>query len=109
MLNRSLIMKRAWELAGKHGIDIGEALHRSWMVLKTRVENDRRIAEAKKVAGVTEEVNTWYGWKEAGFMVAHGSKALFGCPLIWASKGDGKIYNASFFGASQVEPLAVEG
>lgn len=108
MLDRVLIMKRAWEIAGKYGIEIGEALHRSWMVMKVSGENARRIEDAQKAAGITEEVKTWYGWKMAGYMVSHGSKALFGCPLIYASKGDNVVYRASFFGASQVEPIAVE-
>lgn len=29
--------------------------------------------------------------------------ALFGCSLIWGSKGDGAVYNARFFGRSQVQ------
>ena len=35
----------------------------------------------------------------------HGSKALFRAVLIWASHGDGATYKASFFGASQVQPI----
>ena len=103
MLNRVAVMKRAWALSEKYGIEFGEALHRSWMMLKAMPENARRIDEAKKAAGVTEEVKTWSEWWNNGFEVMHGSKALFGCKLIWASKGDGVIYKASFFGASQVK------
>lgn len=33
------------------------------------------------------------------------TKALFGCSLIWGSKGDGASYNASFFGRSQVQAV----
>lgn len=105
--NLTVIMKRAWEVFRKEkGISFGEALHRSWLTEKAAPENARRIAEAKANAGVTEEVKTWYGWKQAGYMVNHGSKALFGVSLIWGSKGDGKLYKASFFGASQVSALA---
>ena len=43
--------------------------------------------------------------KAAGYEVIHGSKALFRAVLIWASHGDGKTYTASFFGASQVQPI----
>ena len=32
-------------------------------------------------------------------------KALFGCDLIHASKGDGAIYKARFFGISQVQQI----
>lgn len=45
-------------------------------------------------------------WLEKlGYEVIHGSKALFGCALIWGSKGDGAIYKASFFGRSQVQEI----
>jgi len=54
---------------------------------------------------ITEPVNTWAGWKAAGYMVEHGAKALFQAVLIHSSKGDGQTYRASFFGASQVKPL----
>lgn len=107
--NLSTIMKRAWEIFHKEvkkPISFAEALHRSWEVTKAEPENARRIEEAKAAAGVTEEVKTWFAWKQAGYMVNHGSKALFGVELIYASKGDGKVYKASFFGASQVAALA---
>ena len=100
------IMSRAWELFRKGGISFGEALHRAWMSVKSKGENARRIAEAKAAAGIEEEVDSWKGWKDKGFEVIHGSKALFGVELIYASKGDGAVYKASFFGASQVAPIA---
>lgn len=56
-------------------------------------------------AGVADPVNTWAGWKAAGYMVEHGAKALFQAVLIYSSKGNGQTYRASFFGASQVKPL----
>ena len=43
--------------------------------------------------------------KAAGDMVEHGAKALFQAVLIHSSRGDGQTYRASFFGASQVQPL----
>lgn len=43
------------------------------------------------------------GGKKLGYEVIHGSKALFGCELIWGSRGDGAIYKARFFGRSQVQ------
>ena len=58
-----------------------------------------------EAAEVTEDTNTWVGWKKLGYEVIHGSKALFGCSLIWGSKGDGASYNASFFGRSQVQAV----
>ena len=60
---------------------------------------------AVTTAGIAEEVNTWAGWKQKGFDVLHGTKALFNCSLIWGSKGDGATYKASFFGASQVHTV----
>ena len=44
-------------------------------------------------------------WKELGYKVKHGASALFGCSLIWGSRGDGATYKASFFGKSQVEAI----
>ena len=102
----SKIMVRAWRLyrAGKE-LTFAECLHRSWVSEKAQPVNTERVEAAKLAAGVTEEVKTWSGWRAAGFEVIHGSKALFGCDLIHGSKGDGAIYKARFFGASQVEPL----
>lgn len=100
------IMIRAWNLFRKGGVSFAEALHRSWLSAKAEPINAQRIVEAKAEAGIVEETDTWYGWKEKGFEVIHGSKALFGCDLIWGSKGDGAIYRARFFGASQVKAVA---
>ena len=99
------IMTRAWELFRKYEISFSEALHRAWNVAKSADENILRIETAKREAGIEEETDTWSGWKDRGFEVIHGSKALFGCELIYASKGDGAVYKARFFGASQVAPL----
>lgn len=99
----SAIMHRAWNLYRKGGITFREALHRAWLITKAEPINAARVEEAKAAAGIVEEVKTWSGWRDAGYMVRHGSKALFGCELIHGSKGDGAIYKASFFGASQVE------
>lgn len=103
----SRIMLRAWRLYHKEkSLSFGEALHRSWISAKAEPVNAERIAQAKAQAGVTEETNTWSGWREAGYEVVHGSKALFGCDLIHGSKGDGAVYKARFFGASQVQAVA---
>lgn len=83
-----------------------EALHRSWLSAKAEPINAARIEDAKAAAGIEEETNTWAGWKALGYEVIHGSKALFGCELIYGSKGDGAIYKARFFGASQVQAAA---
>ena len=104
--NLSRIMSNAWKLYKAQEITFGEALHRSWLSEKAAPVNAQRIQEAKEAAGVDEECNTWAGWKKLGFEVIHGSKALFGCDLIYGAKGDGAIYKARFFGMSQVQAIA---
>ena len=105
--NLRAIMTRAWKLFRKFSdLPFGECLHRAWLSAKAEEVNAKRIEAAKLAAGVTEETNTWNGWKQLGYEVIHGSKALFGAELIWGSKGDGAIYKARFFGRSQVQALA---
>ena len=99
------VMVRAWRIFRSNKVSFAEALHRAWLSEKARPINDIRIAAAKAAAGITEDVETWSGWKALGYEVIHGSKALFGCDLIWGSKGDGAIYKARFFGASQVQQI----
>ena len=99
------IMLRAWKIFRKGGVDFSEALHRAWAAAKAAPVNAQRIAEAKAAAGIAEDTDTWAGWKAAGFEVIHGSKALFGADLIYASRGDGAVYKARFFGRSQVQPV----
>ena len=102
----SAIMCKAWKLYRK-GVSrlLPSALHRAWNSAKAEPINAQRIEEAQQAAGVAEPVNTWAGWKAAGYMVEHGAKALFQAVLIHSSKGDGQTYRASFFAASQVKPL----
>ena len=103
--NLSEIMRRAWAIFKKAGVTFAEALHRSWNAAKAAPVNAARIESAKAAAGITEQTETWSGWKALGFEVVHGMKALFGVDLIYASRGDGEIYKARFFGASQVQPI----
>lgn len=104
--NLSKVMLKAWKIYRKtKGISFGEALHRAWLSAKAEKVNNTRIAEAKKAANITEPVNTWARWKELGFEVIHGSKALFSTALIWGSRGDGATYKACFFGESQVKAI----
>lgn len=105
--NLSHIMTRAWRLYRKEkGLSFGEALHRSWLSAKAEPMNAARVEAAKAAAGIVEEVKTWSGWKEAGFEVVHGSRAVFAVNLIHGSRGDGKSYRASFFTRSQVQAVA---
>ena len=99
------IMCKAWKLFRKGVAAFAECLHRAWASAKAQPVNDKRIAEAQQSAGVTEQVNTWAGWKAAGYEVQHGARALFQAFLIHATKGDTATYRASFFGRSQVQPL----
>ena len=96
------IMQAAWRNFRKYAITFAEALHRAWISAKAAPINAQRIESAKAAAGITEKVNTWAGWKALGREVIHGSHALFGCSLIYGSRGDGATYEARFFGASQV-------
>ena len=100
------IMATAWRIFRKSAVTFAEALHRAWISAKAAPINARRILDAAEAAGVTETVKTWAGWRDAGFEVKHGSKALFQVALIWGSKGDGASYTASLFGASQVQPVS---
>ena len=103
------IMTRAWHIfrqaATKAPIAFAESLHRAWQTAKAEPINAARIEAARAEAGITEATNTWAGWKALGYEVRHGEKALFGCDLIWGSRGDGATYKARFFGASQVEAI----
>lgn len=102
----SKIMTRAWKLFRKLGITFAEALHRAWNVAKAEPVNAKRVEDAKQAAGITEDCDTWAGWKARGFEVIHGSKCLFQVELIHASKGDdAKPYKASFFTESQVQAI----
>ena len=103
--NLSEIMHTAWKLFRKGIGTFAECLHRAWNSAKAEPVNAQRIAEAQQSAGVTEQVNTWAGWKAAGYEVVHGSKSLFQAVLIHASRGDTATYRASFFGRSQVQPM----
>lgn len=100
------IMHTAWNIFRKTEETFAECLHRAWNAAKAIPVNEQRIIEAKTAAGITEDTETWYGWKKLGYEVVHGSKALFGADLIYASKGDGQIYKARFFGRSQVAEIA---
>ena len=103
--NLSKIMHKAWAIFRKGKITFGEALHRAWQAAKAAPINAARIEAARQAAGIDEECNTWAGWKAMGREVIHGSKALFQVLLIHASKGDNATYTASFFSASQVQPI----
>lgn len=107
--NLSKIMTKAWAIfrraAKKAAISFSEALHRAWLSAKSEPINAARVEAAKVEANISEECNTWAGWKSLGYEVIHGSKAIFKAVLIHGSKGDGATYTASFFSRSQVQAL----
>ena len=106
--NLSKIMLKAWKIYRRNrgkGISFAESLHRAWLSAKAEEINAKRIETAKQEAGITEQTETYSKWKELGYEVLHGSKALFGAALIWGSRGDGAEYKASFFGKSQVQAI----
>ena len=111
--NKSKVMSKAWEIfreffGTKNEINFGEALHRAWNYVKAEPINEQRIQNAKSAIGIDEDVNTWSGWYDLGYEVIHESKALFQIELIYASKGDGAIYKASFFSKNQVTPIGTQ-
>ena len=103
--NLSEIMHKAWKLYRKGVGSFAEALHRAWSSAKAEPINAQRIEEAQQTAGIEEECRTWADWKKQGREVLHGARAVFQAVLIYASKGDGQTYRASFFPASMTQPL----
>ena len=103
--NLSEIMHKAWKLYRKGVSNFAEALHWAWNSAKAEPINAQRISEAQQTAGIEEECRTWADWKKQGREVLHGAKAAFQVLLIYASKGDGQTYRASFFPASVTQPL----
>ena len=103
--NLSEIMHKAWKLFKKNIGTFAECLHRAWNSAKAEPINAQRIEEAQQTAGIKEECRTWADWKKQGREVLHGARAAFQVLLIYASKGDGQTYKASFFPASVTQPL----
>lgn len=66
--------------------------------------NGQIIEAAKAEAQVTEQTETWAGWKALGYEVVHGSKALFQA-RIHSSRTKSGWFTASFFGNSQVQAI----
>ncbi len=80
----SQAFRKAWKVyrSGKQ-ISLGEALHCAWLSAKAEEVNANCIEQNKAAAGITEETNTYTGgWRQLGYEVLHGSKALFNCCLI---------------------------
>lgn len=101
----SQIMSKAWEIFRKYRTSFSEALHRAWNSAKAKSVNADRIEAARRAAGCHEDARTWKDWQNTGYKVKTGERAIYKALLVWASKGDGVEYTASFFGRSQVEPV----
>lgn len=96
--NTRSIMYNAWSIYRKsEGLTFAEALRMAWLNAKT-------CNEAKTTAGVKEITHTWAGWKNRGYEVAHGSKALFKAVFIDPTTKKGTRIH-SYFGESQVQPI----
>ena len=95
--NLSNIMKKAWTLFNA-GLDtFAGCLRKAWADAKAFIA-------ALRNALITEEVHTWYGWKELGFEVIHESKAAFQITVSDPNTKN-KTRVLSYFTESQVQPI----
>lgn len=94
--NLSQIMNAAWRFFRKGVQTFAEALRLAWA-------NAKAHSAAIASAGITEQTHTWSGWRQRGYEVTHGSKAMYKVVLTDpATKSGTKV--VSYFGASQVQP-----
>ena len=98
--NLSVIMKKAWALFNATEKDFGECLRQAWA-------DARAFVEAVATNLITEEVHTWYGWKELGFEVIHESKNVFQITVADPKTKSGTRV-LSYFTRSQVQPVDEE-
>lgn len=96
--NLSSIMHSAWRFFRKLRISFAAALRMAWANAKTQ-------NSAKAAAGISEETHTWAGWKAIGMEVIHESKALYKAVIADPATKSG-TRTVSFFGVSQVHPIA---
>lgn len=89
------IMQAAWRLFRKGIGSFSVALRTAWA-------NAKAIVAA--ATGITEETHTWYGWKQLGREVLHGSKALYQVTIIDPATKSG-TRTTSYFGLSQVQQI----
>ena len=96
--NLSGIMKAAWSIFRKGVSSFSMALRMAWANAKTH-------NTAKEAAGISEETHTWFGWKELGYEVIHGSKAMYQATVTDPATKSG-TRKTSYFGISQVQPIS---
>lgn len=96
--NLSRIMSAAWQIFRKGVQTFSQALRMAWA-------NAKAHSTAKAAAGITEQTHTWSGWRQMGYEVAHGSKAMYKVVLADpATKSGTRV--VSYFSASQVQPIS---
>ena len=91
-------MRAAWGFLRKGVSSFSTALRMAWANAKTH-------NAAKESAGISEETHTWYGWKELGYEVIHGSKAMYQATVTDPATKSG-TRKTSYFGFSQVQPVS---
>ena len=94
----SQIMSAAWRFYHKGIQTFARALRLAWA-------NTKAHSAAKAAAGVTEQTHTWSGWRQLGYEVAHGSKAMYQVILADPATRSG-TRAVSYFGSSQVQPIS---
>ena len=95
--NLSNIMKKAWSLFRATSKSFAECLKRAWADAKAFVV-------ALRESLITEEVHTWFGWKELGYEVIHDSKNVFQITVADPKTKSGTRV-LSYFTRSQVQPI----
>ena len=95
--NLSNIMKKAWSLFKATSKTFAECLRIAWRDAKAYVN-------ALRNSLITEEVHTWFGWKELGYEVIHESKNVFQI-IVADPKTKKGTRTLSFFTKSQVQPV----
>ena len=93
--NLSSIMKKAWQLFNADMGTFSECLVKAW-------EDAKAFVNAVSSHFISEEVHTWYGWKELGYEVIHESKNVFQITVSDPKTKSGKRV-LSYFTKSQVE------
>lgn len=95
--DHSRIMSAAWRFFRKGIQTFAQALRLAWA-------NAKAHTAVKEASGIVEETHTWSGWRQLGYEVAHGSKALYKVVLADPATKNGTRITC-YFGASQVQPI----
>ena len=96
--NLSQIMRAAWRFFRKGVQTFTQALRLAWA-------NAKAHSAAKAAAEITEETHSWSGWRQQGYEVVHGSKAMYKVVLADPATKSGTRL-VSYFGTSQVQSIS---